>query len=86
MGRAQRPDRGRERLSRRRVASWRASATAWSANANCGAIPYFTKYFKEYADFNLKERYNLPFESLYGISGGGQPIRYPRPKDDGRDT
>jgi hypothetical protein len=48
--------------------------------SNCGAIPYFTKYFKEYADFNLKERYNLPFDNLYAVSGGGQPIRYPNQK------
>jgi hypothetical protein len=48
--------------------------------SNCGVIPYFTKYFKEYADFNLKERYNLSFDNLYAVSGGGQPIRYPNQK------
>ena len=45
-----------------------------------GAIPYFTKYFQDYADFKLKERYKLPFDSLYGVSGGGQPIAYPDQK------
>lgn len=46
-------------------------------NANCGAIPYFSRYFKEYADFNLRQRYQLPFDSLYGVGYGGQQIRYP---------
>jgi hypothetical protein len=46
-------------------------------NCNSGAIPYFTKYFREYADFNLKERYKLPFDSLYGVDYGGGQIEYP---------
>jgi hypothetical protein len=46
-------------------------------NSNCGAVPYFTKYFREYADFNLKERYKLPFDSLYGVDYGGRQIEYP---------
>ncbi len=49
-------------------------------NANSGAIPYFSKYFKEYADFNLKQRYQLPFESLYGVNYGGKQISYPNEK------
>jgi hypothetical protein len=48
-------------------------------NANSGAIPYFTQYFKEYADFNLRQRYQLPFDSLYGIDYGGTKIEYPAP-------
>ncbi len=44
--------------------------------ANSGAIPYFTRYFHEYAGFDLKTRYGLPFESLYGVDYGQQPIRY----------
>jgi len=43
------------------------------------SIPYFTKYFTEYADFNLKERYGVPFESLYAIEYGRQAITYPTP-------
>jgi hypothetical protein len=46
-------------------------------NAGSGAIPYFSKYFNEYAGFNLKERYNLPFDSLYAVAYGGRPIQYP---------
>lgn len=45
--------------------------------ANSGVIPYFTRYFKEYADFNLKERYKLPFDSLYGVNYGGKQLAYP---------
>ncbi len=45
--------------------------------ANSGAIPYFTRYFHEYAGFDLKTRYGLPFESLYGVDYGQQPICYP---------
>jgi hypothetical protein len=48
--------------------------------ANSGAIPYFTRYFKEYADFNLKARYGLPFDSLYEVNYGGQQIKYPDQK------
>ncbi|MDB5386929.1 MAG: hypothetical protein JWM11_2575 [Planctomycetaceae bacterium] len=44
--------------------------------ANSGAIPYYTKYFRDYAGFNLKERFKLPFDSLYGVNYGGHPIRY----------
>ena len=38
--------------------------------ANSGAIPYFTRYFHEYAGFDLKARYGLPFDSLYGADFG----------------
>ena len=35
------------------------------ATANCGVIPYFKKYFDEFAMFDLKRRYGTPFNSLY---------------------
>jgi hypothetical protein len=44
-------------------------------NANSGAIPYFTKYFHEFADFNMQKRYGVPFRDLYALEYGGQPIR-----------
>ena len=47
--------------------------------ANSKAIPYFSKYFTEYADFNLKEQYGVPFESLYANEYEGQWISYPSP-------
>ncbi len=37
--------------------------------SNSGVIPYFTRYFAEYADFNLKKRYGLPFDTLYARNG-----------------
>ena len=55
-------------------------AHGMEGTANSGAIPYFSKYFKEYADFNLKQRYGLPFDSLYGIDYGGKQIAYPDEK------
>lgn len=45
--------------------------------AHSGAIPYFTKYFHEYAMFDLDKRYGLPFNSFYYLWGDGKGIRYP---------
>jgi len=45
--------------------------------SNSGSIPYLTKYFRDYAGFNLKERFQLPFDSLYGVDFGGKQISYP---------
>jgi hypothetical protein len=57
--------------------------------ATSGAIPYFTKYFHEFAGYDLKERWNLPFNSLYALKYDGHKIEYPnqhtaiiRPGDD----
>ena len=47
--------------------------------ANSGAIPYFTKYFHEFAGHDLKTRYDLPFESFYPLWGEGNEIEYPNP-------
>jgi hypothetical protein len=45
--------------------------------ANSGAIPYFTKYFNEFAGLDLKKRFNLPFESFYPLWGSTNGIEYP---------
>ncbi|MCX7846742.1 MAG: hypothetical protein N2595_01740 [bacterium] len=45
--------------------------------AHSGAIPYFTKYFYEYAMFDLDKRYGLPFTSLYAVKMEPRQIRYP---------
>ena len=37
--------------------------------SNANAIPYFTRYFTEYAGFDLKKRYNLPFDTFYDRHG-----------------
>ena len=42
---------------------------AIEGTSNSEAIPYFTKYFREYAGFDLKTRYKLPFDSFYGRNG-----------------
>lgn len=47
--------------------------------ANSDAIPYLSKYFREFADFDLDKRYGLPFKSLYGVSYRDQEIEYPAP-------
>ena len=41
------------------------------------AVPYFTRYFEEYAGFDLKARFRLPFASLYGRNG--MEMDYPEP-------
>ncbi len=43
------------------------------------AIPYFTRYFYEFAGFDLNTRHSLPFSSLYGAGLGQDRIRYPDP-------
>jgi hypothetical protein len=45
--------------------------------ANSNAIPYFKKYFDEYADFDLTSRYKLPFNTFYMRRGAS--LNYPDP-------
>ncbi len=45
--------------------------------ATCGALPYYERYFREYAMLDLNRRFGLPFDSLYGK--GPQPVDYPTP-------
>jgi hypothetical protein len=45
--------------------------------ATSGAIPYFTKYFKEFAGYDLRTRWNLPFNSFYALKYDGRKIEYP---------
>jgi hypothetical protein len=56
--------------------------------ATSGAIPYFSRYFVEYAMLDLDKRFGLPFDSLY--ARGPDPVSYPTPttlayKRDGRE-
>ena len=47
--------------------------------ARSGAIPYFSRYFKEYAGMDLQQRYpGFPWESLYAL-GPRDRIEYPAP-------
>ncbi len=42
-----------------------------------GSIAYYRKYFYEYAEFDLDERYSLPFNSLYRVWGKENRVEYP---------
>jgi len=45
--------------------------------ANSNTIPYFRRYFREFAGFDLDKKYGLPFDSLYGRDGN--ELSYPDP-------
>lgn len=45
--------------------------------SDSNAIPEFTKYFRDYAGLNLKEKHGLPFGRLYDVEYGQSAIRYP---------
>ncbi len=47
--------------------------------ANAKAIPYFTRYFREFAGLDLDRRYGLPWDSFYALWGEGKGIDYPDP-------
>ncbi|MBI2927164.1 MAG: hypothetical protein HYY24_15820 [Verrucomicrobia bacterium] len=47
--------------------------------ANSRAIPYFTRYFYEFAGHDLDTRYKLPWISFYPLWGEGKGIEYPDP-------
>jgi hypothetical protein len=44
--------------------------------ATCGALPYYERYFREFAMLDLDRRFGLPFDSLYGCA---VPVSYPTP-------
>jgi len=48
---------------------------ALEGTSNSEAVPYFSRYFREYAGFDLDTRYGLPFNSLYGR--GDTNLSYP---------
>lgn len=41
------------------------------------AIPYFTQYFRDYAGYNLNEKYKAPLSTLYGLDYRDSEIQYP---------
>lgn len=47
--------------------------------SNSKAIPYFTRYFAEYAGLDLDRRHGLPFASFYACDYSAKPIRFPKP-------
>ena len=50
---------------------------AVEGTSNSNAIPYFTRYFSDFAGFNLKTRFGFPFNSLY--ERNGSKLDYPAP-------
>ena len=47
--------------------------------AESGAIPYFSRYFKEYAGYDLDRRFGLPFRTFYRLPYGMVAVEYPDP-------
>ncbi len=46
--------------------------------ANHDAIAYYRKYFREFSELNLSERFNVPFDSLYRMPyGKNDVVSYP---------
>jgi hypothetical protein len=50
---------------------------AMEGMAHSKCIPYYRKYFYEYAGFDLDTRWGLPFRSFYPLWGEGKGIEYP---------
>lgn len=44
--------------------------------SDSGAVPYFTKYFRDFAGLNLREKYQLPIDRLYELEYGKRPVRF----------
>jgi hypothetical protein len=53
---------------------------ALEGTANSKAIPYFTRYFHEFAGHDLDRRYGLPWTSFYPLWGDNNGIEYPDDK------
>lgn len=47
--------------------------------AKCGAIPWLKREFEAFAGFDLKARWDVPFNSFYSLRYGERLIEYPRP-------
>lgn len=54
-------------------------AHSFEGMAHSDAIPYFTRYFDQFAGFDLDKRYGLPWDSFYPLWGEGRGIEYPNP-------
>ena len=50
---------------------------AMEGTANSSVIPYYRKYFYEYASHDLDKRFKLPWNSFYAIGAPGEGISYP---------
>jgi hypothetical protein len=47
------------------------------ATADSGAIPCFSRYFREFASFDLDTRHGLPFNSFYALADEPKQVSYP---------
>lgn len=52
---------------------------ALEGTASSRVIPYFTRYFGEYAGFDLDKRYGAPFGSFYAVNYGQSALVYSDP-------
>ncbi|MDO8630275.1 MAG: hypothetical protein Q7R41_07265, partial [Phycisphaerales bacterium] len=52
----------------------------FEGTATSGAIPYFTRYFKEFAGYDLDRRFGLPFSTFYRLPYGQAAVEYPDPR------
>lgn len=50
---------------------------AIEGTSNSRVIPYFTQYFREYAGFDLDQRFGLPFDSFYACDFRGTQLSFP---------
>jgi hypothetical protein len=50
---------------------------AMEGMAHSSVIPYYRKYFYEFAGFDLDKRWKLPWDSLYAVGGEGSGVSYP---------
>jgi hypothetical protein len=48
-------------------------------NSTSKAIPYLTKYFSEYAGYDLRKKWGVPFDTFYAIPYSGKNVSYPDP-------
>ncbi|HZW10333.1 MAG TPA: hypothetical protein VFF69_10560 [Phycisphaerales bacterium] len=47
----------------------------WTATS--GAVPYFSRAFREFAELDLDARFGLPFDSLYAVEADEEAVSYP---------
>lgn len=52
-------------------------AHGMEGTSTSGAIPYFSRYFKEYAGYDLREKYGLPFDSFYALDYRTGDLKFP---------
>ena len=54
---------------------------SFEGTSSSKAIPYFTKYFEDYAGYNLKKKWGLPFNTFYDVPYDRKRVEYPAPDE-----